>query len=52
MDEHLSCLERIGADGTGRVQVREIPEFMLPYRDRRTPASSRDVSDAGIARTA
>ncbi|BCB92083.1 GntR family transcriptional regulator [Phytohabitans suffuscus] len=36
MDEHLSYLEQLWAEETSRAQVREIPEFMMPFRERKS----------------
>jgi GntR family transcriptional repressor for pyruvate dehydrogenase complex len=35
MDEHLSYLERLWADETGRARLRPIPDFLLPRSQRR-----------------
>jgi DNA-binding FadR family transcriptional regulator len=36
MDEHLSFLEKIWEEESGRARLRKVPDFLLPHAERAT----------------
>jgi DNA-binding FadR family transcriptional regulator len=42
MDRHLSYLEQIWEAETGRTRLRQVPEFLLPWAERRAAQAARD----------